>query len=150
MKNFQNRMPDSGSPKSEVQAPMVSDYMTKDLITFKKDTDINDVIDSLLKNRISGAPVMNDRGEVEGLIDDKDCLNVIFGNVYNRLPAEPDTVSRYMSNIMKTISVNDTILDVAYIFSSSPYKRLLVMDENNKLVGQISRRDILRAIKEMK
>lgn len=149
MKNFQNRMADQDLKKADVQAPLVSEYMTKDLITFKKDTDISEVIDSLLKHRISGAPVLNDRGEVEGLIDDKDCLNVIFGNVYNRVPSEPDTVSRYMSNIMKTISVNDNILDVAYVFSSSPYKRLLVMDDDKKLVGQISRRDILRAIKEM-
>ena len=70
--------------------------------------------------------------------------------MYNRLPTTTDTVSNYMSNVMKSISVNQNILDVALVFVSSPYKRLLVMDDNNKLVGQISRRDILRAIKELK
>jgi predicted transcriptional regulator len=54
-----------------------------------------------------------------------------------------------MSNVMKSITVNENILDVASVFISSPYKRLLVMDDNNKLVGQISRRDILRAINEL-
>jgi predicted transcriptional regulator len=124
--------------------------MTRDLITFKKDTDISVVIHSLLENRISGAPVLDNDGQVVGLIDDKDCLNVLFGNVYNRLPTTKDTVSNYMSNVMRSISVNQNILDVASVFVSSPFKRLLVMDDNNKLVGQISRRDILRAIDELK
>jgi predicted transcriptional regulator len=50
---------------------------------------------------------------------------------------------------MKSISVDQNILDVAMVFVSSPYKRLLVMDKNNKLVGQISRRDVLRAIHKL-
>jgi len=149
MKNFQNRNVDQEVKHSSIEAPSVEDYMTRDLITFKKDTDINVVINSLLSNRISGAPVLDDNGQVVGLIDDKDCLNILFGNVYNRLPNTTDTVSNYMSNVMKSISVNTNILDVASIFVSSPFKRLLIMDDDNKLVGQISRRDILRAIKEM-
>lgn len=149
MKNFQNRAVDQNS-KQNVDAPSVTEYMTKKLITFRKDTDINEVIQSLLENRISGAPVLDEAGEVVGLVDDKDCLNVLFGNMYNQRPTGPATVANYMSNVMRTISVDDNILDVAYIFSTSPYKRLLVKDNNNKLVGQISRRDILRAIKELK
>lgn len=149
MKNFQNKLVEKNNMPSTIDTPSVESYMTRDLITFKKDTDINVVIKSLLDNRISGAPVLNDYGEVVGLIDDKDCLSVLFGDVYNRLPTTSNTVSSYMSNVMKSISVDQNILEVAQIFVSSPYKRLLVMDKNNKLVGQISRRDILRAIKEM-
>ncbi len=148
MKNFQTRAVDT-MDNAKAQSPPVKDYMTRDLITFTPDTDINEVINTLLEHRISGAPVLNSVGEVVGLIDDKDCLNVLFGSMYNRTPVGPDTVSNYMSNVMKSISVDDNIMDVAYVFSTSPYKRLLVKDENNKLVGQISRRDILRAIKEM-
>ena len=150
MKNFQNKLVDKGIKKAVKRIPSVEEYMTRDLITFKKDTDINVVIKSLLDNRISGAPVLDNNGQVVGLIDDKDCLNVLFGDVYNRLPTTTDTVSSYMSNVMKSISVNQNILDVASVFVSSPFKRLLVMDDNNKLVGQISRRDILRAIIELK
>lgn len=150
MKNFQNKLVDKDIKKAVKKIPSVEEYMTRDLITFKKDTDINVVIKSLLDNKISGAPVLNDNGQVVGLIDDKDCLNVLFGNVYNRLPTTTDTVSNYMSNVMKSISIDQNILDVALVFVSSPYKRLMVMDNNNKLVGQISRVDILRAIMELK
>jgi len=150
MKNFQNKSIDSDINQNDKHVPSVEEYMTRDLITFKKDTDISVVIKSLLENRITGAPVLDDNGQVVGLIDDKDCLNVLFGNIYNRLPTTAEIVSKYMSNVMKSISMHDSILDVASVFVSSPYKRLLVMDDNNKLVGQISRRDILRAIRELK
>ena len=150
MKNFQNRLVDQGIQKEEHEIPSVEEYMTKHLITFKEDTDINVVIKSLLENRITGAPVLDDHGKVVGLIDDKDCLNVLFSNVYNRLPTtNADTVSHFMSNVMRSIKADQNILDVASIFVSTPFKRLLVVDENDKLVGQISRRDILRAIQEL-
>lgn len=149
MKNFQNKLVDKDSKQAKNEVPSVEAYMTRNLITFKEDTDIDVVIKSLLDNRITGAPVLNDSGQVVGLIDDKDCLNVLFGNAYNRLPTSTDTVSNYMSNVMKSITIHENILDVASVFVHSPFKRLLVMDDNNKLVGQISRRDILRAINEL-
>lgn len=149
MKNYQNKLVDKSNIPAQSEPPSVEDYMTKDLITFKKDTDINVVIKSLLENRISGAPVLDDNGKVVGLIDDKDCLQILFGSVYNRLPTTSDTVSNYMSNVMKTISVGQNIMDAASVFVSTPYKRLMVEDESGKLVGQISRRDILRAIQEL-
>lgn len=149
MKNYQQK-PATAEPKNrKLKAPSVTDYMTKELITFKAETKINEVIDSLLENRISGAPVLNDRNEVVGLIDDKDCLNVLFSGAYYNHPVGKDTVASYMSNVMKSISIHDDIIDVADTFVHSKYKRLLVMDDNGKLVGQISRRDILRAIKEL-
>lgn len=150
MKNFQQKSLDDYKEDRSVLAPPVSDYMTKKIITFKPETPIKEVVNTLLTNRITGAPVLNDRQEVVGLIDDKDCLNILFGDVYHRHPVGQETVASYMSNVMKTISIKTDILEVANIFLTTPYKRLLVMDDNGKLAGQISRRDILRAIQELK
>ncbi len=149
MKNFQNKLVDKDNKKAANEIPSVEEYMTQNLITFKKDSDINVVIKSFLEHNISGAPVLDENGHVVGLIDDKDCLNVLVGSVYNRLPTTSDTVSSYMTNVMKSISSDLNILDVALVFVSSPFKRLLVMDKNNKLVGQISRSDVLRAINDL-
>ncbi len=149
MKNFQQKSIEDHPVDRSIKVPLVTDYMVKNLITFKPDTPISEVIDSLLDNTITGAPVLNDRNEVVGLIDDKDCLNVLVGGVYYNRPVNEDNVAKYMSNVMKTISVKADIIEVAHIFLTTPYKRLLVMDENNKLVGQISRRDILLAMREM-
>jgi len=149
MKNFQTRTVANETKDRKLITPPISDYMTRELITFKPDTEIMVVIDSLLKNRITGAPVLNDGGEVVGLIDDKDCLHVLMSSAYNNQPVARDTVSDYMSNVMKSISVDADLLDAASVFTSTPYKRLIVVDNSGKLVGQISRRDVLRAIKEL-
>lgn len=148
MKNFQNRAYDQVT-QQERSYPSVTEYMTSDLITFSPDMNINKVIESLLENRITGGPVLNQNGEVVGLIDDKDCLSVLFGSEYNKMPMTDETVSSYMSNVMKSITTKEDIFDVANVFLTTPYKRLLVLDDDGKLVGQISRRDILRAIKDL-
>lgn len=149
MKNFQQKSTEENQKDRKLNASPVTDYMTRELITFKADTPITDVIDSLLSNRITGAPVLNDKKEVVGLIDDKDCLNVLISEAYYNHPVGKDTVSDYMSNVMRSISIHTDIIEAANIFLHTPYKRLMVMDDHGKLVGQISRRDVLRAIKDM-
>ena len=150
MKNFQQKEVTGPAKDLKLNAPGVSEYMTKKLITFRPEQPISEVIDALLKHRITGGPVLNAENQVVGLIDDKDCLKVLFAGAYYNHPVHKDTVADYMSNVMKTISVNDDIIDVGNIFISTPYKRLVVLDDDGRLVGQISRRDILRAIKELK
>ena len=149
MKNYQNKSSQESPKNLQLSAPSVTKYMTKKLITFKPDTEIHKVIDTLLEKRITGAPVLNDSGEVVGLIDDKDCLKMLIGGAYYNHPVGKETVSDYMSNVMRNVTIHDSIVDIANIFLHSKYKRLLVTDDQGKLVGQISRRDILRAIKDM-
>lgn len=151
MKNFQQKTLKNNQKDLGLKIPSITNYMVSvgKLITFKEDTPVMEVLDGLLNNRITGAPVLNDNGDVVGLIDDKDCLNILVGNAYYNHPMGKDKVSTYMSNVMKTISISSDVLHAANIFMTTPYKRLLVMDHNGKLAGQISRRDILRAIKDM-
>ena len=150
MKNYQQKGLDSERPKGVVESESVTKYMAKNLITFTPDTEIREVIDTLLAKRISGAPVLNSKNEVVGLIDDKDCLRILIDSVYYNLPNSKRTVEHYMTNVFKTISDKSDIIDVANLFLSSNFKRLLVTDANDKLVGQISRRDVLRAAKNIK
>lgn len=149
MKNFRNKASESSPKDLKLNAPSVREYMTKELITFKPDTHIEEVIESLLSNKITGAPVLNNKGEVVGIIDDKDCLKMVFGSAYYNLPSGKEVVKSYMSDIMKSISDTSDVIDAANIFLQTTYKRLLVKDSKGKLVGQISRRDVLRAIKDM-
>jgi len=148
MKNYQQKAVESSHALQETKAALVSDYMVNatKLITFKPETEIMKVVETLLKKKIAGAPVLNDKKELVGLIDDKDCLKVLFDSAYHNQPIDNHTVAHYMSNVMKTISVHSDIYDVADIFLNTIYKRLLVVDDEGKLVGQISREDILRAI----
>ena len=127
----------------------IAKYMATDLITFKRDKEITDVIDILLEKRISGAPVLNDKSEIIGVIDDKDCLHVLVDSVYHNLPIRKRIVDTYMTDVYKTISIDSDIVDVANEFLKSNFKRFLVIDQNGKLKGQVSRRDILRAIQSV-
>ena len=127
----------------------ITKYMATDLITFRPDTEIITVIETLLQQKISGAPVLNDKNEVIGVIDDKDCMRVLIDSVFNNQPVSNFKVEMYMSNVYKTIRVDADVLDVANEFLKSAFKRLLVVDEKGRLVGQVSRRDILNAIKIM-
>ncbi len=149
MKNYQQKSVERTDDRQTLKPTSVADYMVTNLITFKPDTAIMDAIKTLLLNSIAGAPVLNQKKELVGLIDDKDCLKVLFDSSYHNQPVNKNTVADYMTNVMRTISVNADIFEVADIFLSTKYKRLLVVDDHQKLVGQISRQDILRAINDI-
>ena len=121
----------------------IKEFMAKQLITFQSDTPIETAMESFLENKISGAPVLDDQGRLVGVLSEKDCMRTLFeSSYYNNLGG---FVREYMSTDLKTINIHDTLSNVADEFIKSRFRRFPVMEGNN-LVGQISRRDILRAI----
>jgi len=136
---------DSLKPRDEQFEP-ITKYMATNLITFSPDTDVIEVIRTFLKKNISGAPVLNEKKEVVGLIDDKDCLRLLVDSVYHNEPIANTRVESYMTSVMKVIDISANVVDAAKIFLETKYKRLLVINEEGKLIGQISRADILEAI----
>tara|TARA_B100001939_G_C16837486_1_gene571547 strand:- start:347 stop:871 length:525 start_codon:yes stop_codon:yes gene_type:complete len=135
--------------RGAIQQETVADYMTTKLISFTPDQDIREVIDVIISNKISGAPVVNKDKELVGIISEKDCLRVILDDVYHNLPPNEGHVSNYMSD--KVITVEDTmdVVEVANLFLNSNFRRYPVVS-NGKMVGLVSRRDILRASKAIK
>ncbi len=127
----------------------ITKYMAINLITFTADTEIREVLDVLLEKKISGAPVLNEKNEIIGVIDDKDCLGTLIDSAYHNVPLREKKVASYMTTVYKTISIDSDIVDAANEFLKSSYKRLLVVDEHERLKGQVSRSDILRAIKKV-
>lgn len=124
---------------------LVKDYMTKSLVTFHPDTDILKAIHFLNENRISGAPVTDEHGNLAGMLSEKDCLKVALHSSYHE-DWMGGRVSEYMTPKVETVSADDSIVDLAEKFLSSVYKRFPVLDDNNHLVGQISRSDVLKAL----
>ena len=121
----------------------IKEFMAKQLITFQSDTPIETAMESFLEKKISGAPVLDDQGKLVGVLSEKDCMRTLFeSSYYNNLGG---FVREYMSTDLKTINIHDTLSNVADEFIKSRFRRFPVM-EGDKLVGQISRRDILRAI----
>jgi len=128
----------------------IEKYMVrlKDLITFTPDQDINEVIDIIINKKISGAPVLDQSGALVGIISEKDCLRIIVDQAYHNLPHSAPKVSDYMTREVKTLSASSDVVEAAATFLNTPIRRLPVV-ENGVLIGQISRRDILRAAKNI-
>ena len=127
----------------------VSDYMTRNLITFKSDQGIEQVIDTLIKHRISGAPVVNENQELIGIISEGDCIKHISESRYYNMPMENNTVEKHMIKNVETIDGDMNIFDAATKFIKAKRRRFPIV-ENGKLIGQISQKDILIAAMKLK
>ena len=127
-------------------APKVKDYMSSRLVTFTPDMEIHRAIHLLLKNRISGAPVVDAAGELVGILSKKDCLKVAFMASYHQ--DRGGKVSEYMSRDVHTVDAGTDIVTAAEMFLKGPYRRFPVT-ANARLVGQISRHDVLRALEDL-
>jgi len=128
--------------------PSVTVFMASKLITFRPGDDIQSAIRTMLKKKISGAPVLNDKDELIGMLSEVDCLKLLVNGPYDEVPTDKGTVADFMTRGLRTIDSNRTIMDAAVEFVHSGMKRLPVLDKG-KLVGQISRVDVLRAIEKM-
>ncbi|NVJ63377.1 MAG: CBS domain-containing protein [Flavobacteriaceae bacterium] len=136
----------SSSEKKVTDAPiLVSDYMTKKLITFTADQSILEVMEVFAKNHISGGPVLDSRGAIVGIISEADCMKQISESRYFNMPILEKSVEIYMTKDVETIDSDKSIFDAAAIFASNGRRRLPVIDIKGKLVGQISRKDIVVA-----
>lgn len=122
----------------------VRDYMTRDLVTFTEQMDLFKAIDILVLNRISGAPVLDSEGRLIGLLSESDCLrSILSGSYFEEVGGRVGSV---MTRAVETIDADADIVKAAEHFIHQGRRRLPVLDEG-RLVGQISRRDILRAVK---
>lgn len=130
------------TPKSAT----VKDYMTGKLVTFHPDTDVLDAIHELVRNNIAGAPVVDDNGELVGMISELDCMKIALQANYHGDWGGP--VSDYMTSDAQTVDGNMSIVDLAQRFMDTGFRRFPVVLEQ-RLIGQISRRDVLRALEQI-
>ncbi|TXH05579.1 MAG: CBS domain-containing protein [Nevskiaceae bacterium] len=122
------------------------DYMETQVVTFTPDMEVMTAINELVKHGISGAPVLDEQGQLVGVLSEKDCLKVALTAGYEGVPA--GVVREYMTPKVLAVEPETPILEIASRFLDSPVKRYPVV-KNGKLVGQISRADVLRAINEI-
>lgn len=125
--------------------PKAKDFMSTTIITLKPDMDIFDAISLLLKNEISGAPVIDDSRQVVGILSEKDTMKILANEAFYDLPG--GNVSQFMSTDVTTISPDANLYTIADMFFTMTFRRLPVVQEG-KLLGQVSRRDVMKEIKK--
>ena len=126
--------------------PVVRDFMDTVVETLRPDTDIMRAIDSLISNRITGAPVVDGDGGVVGMFTEKDCLNVLAHGDASAQRAR-GVVGDFMTKEVRSVRSDMNIYFVAGMFLNDHVRRFPVIDDG-KLVGAVTRFDILRAIQK--
>lgn len=135
--------------KESPQSVSVSDYMTRRLITFHPEQTMEQVIQILLDKRIAGGPVVDDDNNLCGIISEGDCLKEVVRGKYNSTPSLSGKVKEHMSVNVKTTTPDTNIFEVAQMFLTMKLRRFPVL-EYGKLVGQISQKDVMRAVQTLK
>jgi CBS domain-containing protein len=124
--------------------PRVRDYMDTVVATLRADQNILDAVYLLLDKRVTGAPVVDDQNRLIGILTEKDLLRLLAEGVDAGPPK--GTVGDYMAAKVMTVSPDMNIYFCAGLFLNDVVRRFPVV-EHGKVVGAITRYDILRAIK---
>lgn len=143
-----------------VSKVLVKDVMTKNVISVKRDADLHEASRLLSEHRISGMPVVDDNNRVIGVVSEADILVLAgmstkhtFKDILRTILGEPvpsrrggNRVENVMSFPPITSKADDEVMEVAKILDERRIKRLPVVDNEGKLLGIVSRADIVRDI----
>lgn len=140
-----------GAIKKEAQyeppkTALVKDFMSTKLITIGPHALAMDVVDLLSQHKITGVPVVDDAGHLLGVVSEKDTFKLILNGGFNQSVA--GKVEEIMTRQVKTVKPTDDVFQLANLFYNSNYRRFPVL-EGEKVVGMVSRRDVLECIKKM-
>jgi len=143
------------------------EIMNKKVITIKKDASINELSELLVNNKISGVPVLDENGSLAGIVSEGDIIvqnsDLHFPRYFKLLDAiiYLESLNKFKRSLrkhlatkvedimtvkVKTAGEDTPINEIADIMLDSRVNRLPVMDKNNKLVGIITRADIVKSM----
>ena len=125
--------------------PTIADYMAREVAALLPEMEINQAVAILLEKGYSGAPVVDGARRLVGVLSMKDCLSAALNASY--FQEWGGTVADYMSTSVETLDADLDIVQAAERFLNSRFRRFPVMSEG-RLVGQVSRVDLLRALAE--
>lgn len=135
---------------SSRQVLTARDIMATSLVTLKPEMSIFQAIRTLMRKKISGAPVVERSGILVGILSELDCLRVLSSDAfYADEQEEAGTVRDFMTGTGRTIAPDLGLYAISHYFLTTPFRRLPVVEEG-RLVGQVSRRDALRGIEVMR
>jgi len=117
----------------------VQDVMTKDVISVTQDTSIDEAMEIMRKNNITGMPVVEDDMTLVGVITEKDVLRLFYGEeeVKNK------TVGFFMTRPAVSYRGKDSLESVCAFMMVNYFRRVPVVSKKGKLIGIISRPDII-------
>lgn len=120
----------------------VKDIMTKDVLSVKRETPIYQAVEILLENEITGMPVIETDMTLVGVITEKDCLKLFYANEDEK----NKTVEYFMTRPAVYYKENDSLQTICDFMVINYFRRVPVISKEGKVVGIVSRPDILKHI----
>jgi CBS domain-containing protein len=124
----------------------MKDYMLSNPIKMKGDDNVFDAIHQILVYKVSGVCVVDDNDFLIGVLSELDCLKAVLSSVYNESPV--GSIKDFMTKDVVSVSLHDNIVDVATDMLKYKHRRRPVVQDDGKLIGQVTCRQLLRAVKE--
>jgi CBS domain-containing protein len=118
--------------------------MKTGVITVTKSDDVCEAIRIMILNNVTGLPVVNDDGTVAGIITEKDVLKLLYGS-----PDKGGTVEELMTANVVCFEQDASLTDIADCLMMNHFRRVPILHQG-KLVGIISRKDIIRYISSLR
>ncbi len=118
------------------------EIMTTDVISVKRETPIYEAMELLINNEITGMPVVDDDMTLVGVISEKDCLRLFYADEEEK----NKTVQHFMSQPAVHYKENDSLKTVCDFMMINYFRRVPVTSKNGKLVGILSRPDVIKHI----
>lgn len=124
---------------------LVSDFMNHTPHAVSASTSIKEAVTIMLKYSVIGVPVVDDNKQLIGYLSEQDCVKDMLNDAF--YSEEPGAVSSVMQTNVKSVSPETSIVEIAQTIMTNRPKNYPVVTEG-KLVGIISRSDVLRALLE--
>lgn len=132
----------------ERRADKVGDVMSRHPAAIRTGTDLTEVVDTLLRLKVTGLPVIDDSERVVGFISEQDCLRSLIVSTYHCEGAP--TVDSLMATRVLSVRPDDSLVDVAELMVRERPKVYPVVDEDERLIGMLSRGQVLKALKALR
>ncbi len=115
------------------------EIMTRDVIMVKEDTPILEAMEIMLKEQVSGVPVVSDDMSLAGVLSEKDVLNLL----YDTEALKSKKVNYFMTEHAISFDVEDSLIDICDFLAKGLVRRVPITS-NGKLVGIVSIPDIIK------
>jgi len=130
--------------EKQMKSIRIADYMNNHPVIFNINMSVAEASEKLINSHQSGGPVVDIYKHVIGFVSEQECLNHLLEDTY--LSEPHTTVEDMMRTDVLTVGCEDSILDLAQKMSINKPKLYPIVDESKRLLGIISRSDILNAI----
>jgi predicted transcriptional regulator len=125
----------------------IENYMDKTFVTLEAEMDVYKAIQIMVEKGLTGAVVVDVDNVVVGILSEKDCLKLMTKGSYHEMPE--GKVKDFMTKEVFCIPPYTDVFKTADLLMHKLFRRIPITDERKVMLGQITRKDLLRVIREI-